>query len=368
MREVIDESLRLADTNEPFVIATVTRTKGSTPQKAGAKLLVRRDGSTVGALGGGCIEGEVWCLAKEILLERGAPLLRRYDLNEAFAARDGLVCGGTMCIFVDPILQPDAFKPFATEFARAYRGDSPVALATVVKSAGNQSKVGSKLLIRQDGSTIGSLGDPETDREASAIGGALAPYGGNKIFQTRDGREIFVEAYTPPPFLVLMGGGHVCKAVSRLAATLGFRVAVIDDRPEFANKERFPEAGDVVVAGFDKGLETIAVNPNTYIVVATRGHRYDDMALSSAVRTCARFVGLLGSKRKTIEIYKGLMQANVPMERLQEVRAPIGLNIGARTPEELAVSIMAEIIMIQNGGNGAPMKMDARYLGNLAIS
>ena len=367
MREVVEEALRLIGKNEPFVIVTVTCTRGSTPQKAGAKLLVRQDGSSAGTLGGGCIEGDIWCLAKEILHKQCGPLLRRYDLNEEFAARDGLVCGGTMYFFLDPILKPDYFKPFVTEIVQAYRGGSPVAMATVVNISNSQSNLGSKLLIKEDGSTKGSLGDPEIDHEASTIGRAIAPYGGNKIFQTRDGKEIFVEAYTSPPILVLMGGGHVSKAVSRLAATLGFRIYIIDDRPEFASKERFPEAEDVVVTDFDKGLEKIPMNPNTYIVVATRGHRYDDMALSAAVQTRARFIGLLGSKRKTLEIYKSLIQANVPLERLQEVRAPIGLNIGARTPEELAVSIMAEIVMIRNGGNGTPMKMDAKYLSTLVV-
>lgn len=363
--EVIEEALRLTERNEPFVMVTVTTTRGSTPQKAGAQLLVRWDGSSAGTLGGGCIEGDIWCLAKEMLHKQCGPLLRRYDLNEEFAARAGLVCGGTMYIFLDIILKPDNFKPFITEMVHASRGGSSVAVATVVSSPGNQSGLGSKLLIREDGSTWGSLGDPDVDHEASAIGSELAPYGGNTTFQAKDGSEIFVEGYTSPPTLVLMGGGHVNKAVSRLAATLGFRICVIDDRPEFAGKARFPEASDVIVADFDKGLEKIPIPFNTYIVVATRGHRYDDMALSAAIRTRARFIGLLGSKRKTIEIYKSLMQANVPQERLQEVRAPIGLNIGARTPEELAVSIMAEIIMIRNGGTGAPMKMDARYFGKI---
>src|SRR5574341_2055395 len=115
MREVIEESIRLMDKHEPFVIATVVRTRGSTPQKAGAKLLIRKDGSSIGTLGGGCIEGEIWYLATQILQEKGGPLFRRYDLNEEFAGRDGLVCGGTMYFFMDPILNPNYFKPFAQE-------------------------------------------------------------------------------------------------------------------------------------------------------------------------------------------------------------------------------------------------------------
>lgn len=365
MKEVIEEVLHLIDKNEPFVMATVVRTRGSTPQKAGAKLLIRQDGSSVGTLGGGCIEGEIWYLATQVLRERGGPLFCKYDLNEEFAARDGLVCGGTMYFFVDPILKPNYFKPFAQEIMRAYQRGQPVAIATVVNVPEGKSNLGAKLLVREDGSAHGSLGDEEKELEAVRIGKIIAAYGCNKSIEATDGMEIFVEGYTASPTMILLGGGHVNKAVSRLASTLGFRIYIVDDRPEFANKERFSEAEGVIVDDYSRALEKIPVNSNTYIVVATRGHRYDDMALAAAIRTPARFVGLLGSKRKTLEIYKNLLRENVPPERIQEVHAPIGLNIGALTPEELAVSIMAEIIMIRNGGNGASMKMNAKYLNKI---
>jgi xanthine dehydrogenase accessory factor len=139
----------------------------------------------------------------------------------------------------------------------------------------------------------------------------------------------------------------------------------VDDRVEFANKERFPEAETRVISDYSRGLENVSVNSNTYIVVATRGHRYDDLALAAAIRTPARYIGLLGSRRKTLEIYKNLLKEKVPPERLREVYAPIGLNIGAITPEELAVSIMAEIIVVRNGGDGMSMKMNTANLNTL---
>lgn len=366
MRKVIEEALRSMERGEPCVIATVVLTSGSTPQKAGTKLLIRQDGSGVGTLGGGCIEGEIWCLAKKILQEQVGPLFCRYDLNEAFAARDGLVCGGTMFIFMDPIVKTDHFKLFAQEIVTAYRGGPSVAMATVVNVPAGKSNLGAKLLIKEDGSVQGSLGNVNLEQEASSIGKTIVTYGGNKIFQAADGTEIFVDGFAAPPKLVLMGGGHVNKAVSRLAAALEFRIYIVDDRPEFANKERFPEAEGIVVADYSKGLEKVAVNPNTYIVVATRGHRFDDMALMAAIRTQARYIGLLGSKRKALAIYKNLLKENIPQERIEEVHAPIGLNIGAHTPEELAVSIMAEIIMIRCGGSGVPMKMNAECLSKLS--
>ncbi len=365
MKEVIEEALGLMEKGEPCVMATVIHTKGSAPQKAGAKLLIRKDGSCVGTLGGGCVEGEVWSLAKQLLNTQGGPLYRKYDLNEAFAARDGLVCGGTMFFFIDPLVNPGNFKSFAPEIIRAYRGEMPVALATVVNSPTGTPKLGSKLLIREDGAVQGSFDNRTLELETSAIGKTLAIHGGNRYFKTVDDTEIFVEGFTSPPTLVLIGGGHVNRAVSRLASFLGFRMYVVDDRIEFANKERFPEADTLVISDYSRGLENVSVNSNTYIVVATRGHRYDDLALAAAIRTPARYIGLLGSKRKTLEIYKNLLKEKVPPERLREVRAPIGLNIGAITPEELAVSIMAEIIMVRNNGTGMPMKMNIANLNTL---
>lgn len=366
MKEVINEALWLMEKGEPCVMATVIHTKGSTPQKAGAKLLIRKDGSCAGTLGGGCVEGEIWALAKQLLSIQGDPLCRKYDLNEEFAARDGLVCGGTMFFFIDPIVSPGNFKSFASEIVRAYRGELSVALATVVNSPMGRPKLGSKLLIREDGTVQGSFDNSELETETIAIGKTLAIHGGNRYFKTIDDTEIFVEGFTSPPTLVLIGGGHVNRAVSRLASLLGFRMYVVDDRLEFSNKERFPEAETIVISDYSRGLGKVPVNSNTYIVVATRGHRYDDLALAAAIQTPARYIGLLGSKRKTLEIYKSLLKGKVPRERLQEVHAPIGLNIGAIIPEEIAVSIMAEIIMVRNGGNGTPMKMNIANLNTIS--
>lgn len=362
MKEVIKEALRLIEKGEPCVMATAVHTKGSTPQKAGAKLLIRKDGSCVGTLGGGCVEGEIWSLAKQLFSVQGNPLCRTYDFNEEFTARDGLVCGGTMVFFLDPLIRTGNFPSFATEIVRAYRGGMSVALATVVNSPTEMPKLGAKLLIREDGTVQGSFDNSTLERETIARGKTLAMQGGNSYFKTLDDTEIFVEGFTGPPTLVLLGGGHVNRAVSRLGSSLGFRICVVDDRVEFANKERFPEAETLVVSDYCRELENVPVDSNTYIVVATRGHRYDDLALAAAIKTPARYIGLLGSKRKTLEIYKNLLRNKAPLERLQHVYAPIGLNIGAMAPEELAVSIMAEVIMVRNGGTGMSMKMDTAPL------
>ena len=187
-------------------------------------------------------------------------------------------------------------------------------------------------------------------------------HGKNKYVVTGSGAEYFVEAYTTPPQLVLCGGGHVSKSIAPLAKTLGFRVFVTDDRQEFANADRFPEADIIVAKKPEDALGELPINPNTFIVVATRGHRYDNVALAAAARTSAKYVGLLGSKRKIILIYEDLMRMGISNERIRELRAPIGLDIGARTPEEIAVSIMSEILMFRLGGSGSVMKLEGRLM------
>ncbi len=362
MKEVIEEAVRLAETEEPAVLATVVRTKGSTPQKPGAKLLVRKDGTGVGTLGGGCVEGDIWYAAKEILRRKGGPEFKDYFLNEEIAARDGLVCGGTMYFFIEPLWEPGEFLPFGREMMGAYESGNPVSVAMVVRSDSGRGVAGAKLLLREDGSTQGALGDPGLDGLALEAARRVADLGTNEHLITEDGTELYVEGFTTPPTLVLMGGGHVAKATYDLAVLLRYRIYVVDDRPEFANPERFPGAEDtVVVPDYARGLDQVPINANTFIVIATRGHWFDDLALEAAIRTPAKYVGLMGSTRKTILIYQRLAGLGIPAEKLRQVHAPIGLDIGALTPEEIAVSIMSEIVMFRHGASGGPMIMDDRY-------
>ena len=183
------------------------------------------------------------------------------------------------------------------------------------------------------------------------------------IFET--GAEYFIEAYTTPPQLVICGGGHVSKAISALAKPLGFRLFITDDRNEFANAERFPEADLIIQDTPENALPQLPINPNTFIVVATRGHRYDNTALLAAANTSAKYVGLMGSKRKTILIYEDLLLEGLSVERLKEIRSPIGLDIRARTPEEIAMSIMSEVLMFRLGGTGAPMKLEDKLMAKI---
>ena len=363
MKEVFEEATNQLNEKHPLVIATVVRTKGSTPQKPGAKLLVRNDGSGVGTLGGGCVEGDIWFAAKQLMKNRGSAETIGYELNEEIAAQDGLVCGGTMFFLVDPIYEKGQESLFLDEINSAYLGGEPVALASLVKTAPDiDAKLAGKLLIRSDGSVEGTLGADNLNSEAIKYGIELMAYGNSKYVRSETGAEYFVEGYTTPPRIILCGGGHVSRAIYTFAVNLGFNLTVIDDREEFANNTRFP-LGDVVVAeNSAEGFRSVEINKNTFIVIATRGHRYDHVSLEAALNTSASYIGLLGSKRKTILIYEELLSKGVSIDRIKDVRAPIGLDINARTPEEIAISIMAEILMIRNGGGGNEMKLDSNLL------
>jgi xanthine dehydrogenase accessory factor len=353
-----------------MVVATVVRTSGSTPQKAGAKLLVRADGSGVGTLGGGCVEGDIWFAASQLLKRGGTAEMRDYELNEDLAAQDGLVCGGTMYFLLDPVregVELEKVQEFNDEVIAAYEGGAPVAVASLMKvPEGSDLVVGSRLLIRENSSTSGSLGDEKLDASAVDEARKLMAMGKNDYVVADSGAEFFVEAYTTPPTLVLAGGGHVSKAISTIAATLGFRIFIIDDREEFSNSDRFPEAEQTVVSDYGSAFEKLPIGTNSFVVIATRGHRYDASATAAAMRTPASYVGLLGSKRKTILIFEELFSEGFTMEQVQSVRSPIGLSISARTPEEIALSIMAEIVGFRLGGDGGTLKLDDRLVQKAA--
>ena len=351
------------DANRDIVVATVVRTSGSTPQKPGAKLLVRRDGSGVGTLGGGCVEGDIWFAAQELLKRGGDAEMRDYELNEDLAAQDGLVCGGTMYFLIDPIREPQPFRDFAKLTVDAYNGGPPVAIVNVVDTGDpERTPVGAKMLVREDGSHEGNIG---TARETSTLvsrARQLMAMGKNDYFRFDNGLHCYIEAYTTPPTMVLIGGGHVSKAIAPVAKSVGFRLFVFDDREEFANFDRFPEADRVAVGDYRDGYEALPINTNSFIVIATRGHQFDDAALTGALRTPASYVGLLGSKRKTILIFEDLLATGFSADELRRVNAPIGLDLGGRTPEEIALSVVSEIVAFRLGGNGGSLKLSESLL------
>ncbi len=363
MESVFKAAVDELDDDKPMVVATVVRTSGSTPQKSGAKLLVRQDGSGVGTLGGGCVEGDIWFAAQELLKRGGDAELRDYQLNEDLAAQDGLVCGGTMYFLIDPIRESDPYREFAEHAVDAYAGGSPMAIVNVTAApSGSKVTVGAKMLVRENGETKGDLGNAVLEAMTVAKARDLMAMGKNDYLYLDDGTECYIEAYTTPPTLVLIGGGHVSKAIAPIAKSVGFRIFVFDDREQFANPERFPEADITMVGDYRDGFDKLPVNANSFVVVASRGHQFDDAAISGALRTPASYVGLLGSKRKTILIFEELIQNGFDPDELRRINAPIGLDIGGRTPEEIALSVMSEIVAFRLGGDGGSMKLQERLL------
>jgi xanthine dehydrogenase accessory factor len=249
--DIYEQIVQLRREGRRGAVATITNARGSIPSFRTAKMLVRDDGSIAGTIGGGCVEAEVWQAAREVM-EEEKPRSLTFNLNNNPKYDTGLVCGGTLEVFIEPVL--------------------------------------------------------------------------------------------PPALLYIFGAGHVAYSLYKVAATAGFEVTVIDDRESYANQERFPEAREVIADDFDAVTARLTLPEGSYIVIVTRGHRDDMRVLRWAVNMRARYLGMIGSKRKTISIYKELEKEGIPAEKFANVHAPIGLEIGAVTPEEIAVAIVAEMI------------------------
>ncbi len=270
--DVYEEIVRLRREGRKGALATIVNVRGSIPSFETAKMLVRDDGTFVGTIGGGCVEAEVWQAAKEVIASE-KPRTLKFDLNNDPKYDTGLVCGGTL--------------------------------------------------------------------------------------------EIFIEPVTPAPHLYLFGAGHVAFNLYKVARIAGFEVTVIDDRESYASRERFPEARDVYADDFERVTAQLAPGASSYIVIVTRGHRDDMRVLRWAVEQDARYVGMIGSKRKVIATYKELEQQGVASEKLHRVAAPVGLDIGAVTPEEIAVAIVAEMIAIHRRAEPSTPRM--RYYSDETV-
>jgi xanthine dehydrogenase accessory factor len=260
--DLFEEIVKMRRAGLRGALATIVHTNGSIPSYESSRMLVREDGSLAGTIGGGCVEAEVWAAAKEVM-QKEAPRKMVFNLNHEATYDNGLICGGTVEIFVEPIL--------------------------------------------------------------------------------------------PQPMLYLFGGGHVSMAVARAAASAGFGVGVVDDREAFANLERFPMAQEVFTS-YEDAFAKIQPNASSYLVIVTRGHKEDMRVLAWAVRTAARYIGMIGSKRKVLSVYKALELEGYRTEEMERVYAPMGIEIGALSPEEIAVSIVAELIAVRRNAENSTHK------------
>jgi len=343
-----------------YAVCTVVRTTGSTPQVVGAKMLVDDLGRITGTLGGGCVEGDAFDEARRVIGTSDGSL-REYELTEDLAWDTGLVCGGTMWISIEPgeraLRVGD--RELLGDLLAASTGGKPVALATLLRKRGRDLEPAGKLFVETDGRSGGTLGAATLDERARQAAADALRQGTARVAPLGDDGDLLVEPVLAKPRLVVAGGGHVGLALARMASQLDYEVTVVEDRSDFATRERFPDGVEVMCADMVEALSTMPIGWNTFIVIATRGHKLDSHCLRAAVRTPARYVGLLGSRRKTILVERMLRDEGVAEERIRSVRAPIGLDLGGRTPAEIALSILAELSAERYGGSGRPLRLSS---------
>jgi xanthine dehydrogenase accessory factor len=335
---------------ERMVLATIISSTGSTPVPPGAKMLLKA-GATIplGTVGGGCVEGDVLEESRRLLTGGKKSLIRRFTLTED-DIESGMLCGGTIDLLIEELSREESSVYTKLLLCREAGRDS-----VVVTLIGGGETVQGKFLIVPQAARFGA----ETLQPLRHAAGELPPsfeetLGAALGRETVEripmaGGEFIIEPVTGLQDLIIFGGGHVSKYVSRSAAMAGFRVTVVDDRPEYANRTRFPEAFRTVAVPFDESWKELQLKPASSIVIVTRGHKFDERVLERAVQTQARYIGMIGSKRKVIATFENLAGRGISRELLAKVHAPIGLDVGALTAEEIGISITAELIAVRRG-------------------
>ncbi|WP_409473779.1 XdhC family protein [Streptomyces sp. HC307] len=357
MLDIAEELNRWVAEGRDFAVATVVAVGGSAPRDPGAALAVDRDGTVIGSVSGGCVEGAVYDLCVQALQD-GETVRERFGYSGEDAFAVGLTCGGVIDVLVTPIASGD--RVFAAALSAAAQGE-PAAVARVAR--GPAGLLGSALFVRPDGTTEGGLGGhPELDRTAAAEARALLDSGRTGTVELSEdgshcpgGLTLFVESSVPPPRMIVFGAIDFAAALVRAGKFLGYHVTVCDARPVFATRARFPEADDIVVDWPHRYLRGTATDARTVLCVLTHDAKFDVPLLKEALRLPVAFVGAMGSRRTHADRNRRLREAGVSERELARLRSPIGLDLGARTPEETALSIAAEIVATRRGGTGVPL-------------
>lgn len=357
MEDVYAKAIELSGKKKPCVLATIIRLTGSGPRGAGTKFLILEDGSYVGTIGGGLLEARVLAAAKEVFANR-APMRLSLNLMGKDVAETDMICGGDVEIFLEPLSTEDQgqVQSFRKLLDIQKRGGSGLLVTVVNTDRGPKGRV-PRLFLLSGAEAIGSLPGLEAAAEEIAKNmPLLLKQREPRLFASKDdfggSVELFVEPVLADPILYIFGGGHVSAQIIPLASRVGFKVEVIDDRPEFADPAKFPDAAKVHLLPFEGVLDKVAVDESSYLVIVTRGHIHDKTVLEQCLRTRARYIGMIGSRRKKAMIYEKLLEEGFTKSDLDRVYAPIGLDIGAETPEEIAVSIVAELIQVRAGKEG----------------
>ncbi|MGC0416079.1 XdhC family protein [Embleya sp. AB8] len=362
MRELLDRLEEWYREGRPFALATVVSTLRSAPRDAGAVMAVTADGVALGSVSGGCVEGAVYELALEVL-EAGRPRTAAYGISDDDALMVGLTCGGTLEVYVEPV--DAAHYPEFPELIAALREGRPIVVATVVTTP-DPARLGARLLVGADEEGAGDdeCGPlPAALREVLAadrttlvrrVGDALIPV--EALGVARD-EIVFVRSYVPRPRLLVFGSNDYAVAVARAGALAGYRVTVCDARPVFATAQRFPGVDELVVDWPDRYLAGTRVDARTAICVLTHDPKFDVPVLVRALRLPVGYVGAMGSRRAHADRLVRLREAGVTEAELELLHSPIGLDLGARTPQETAIAVLAEIVQARHGGTARPLSL-----------
>jgi xanthine dehydrogenase accessory factor len=376
IRELLAELVAVLDHGRECVYCAVVETRGSTPQKAGAAMLVFPDGSQRGTLGGGCVEAEVKQRALQVFNQEGSkPEVFTFNLDDNYGWDDGLICGGRMAILADPLALSGNGPGGRRQQADAYyhrfqglvdQGHGCTEAAVTVEQAG--LAVGNRYLFDGEGRLVSQIigsAAPTDNAVPLQVTQNLTPL--EKRPRPAVHHGIAYLPVLPRITLLIVGGGHVGQAVARLAAEVDFDIWVLDDRAAFASRERFPAARRLIVGDIGAQLKELApeVSSSTYCLIVTRGHAHDEEALYHLAPTPAGYVGMIGSRRKIKLIYEDLLAKGMREEALARVQAPLGFDIGSQTVPEIAVSIVAELIARRNLGTTEAQnpKVNVRDLG-----
>ncbi|MBV9291383.1 MAG: XdhC family protein [Frankiales bacterium] len=353
MRDLVAQLAGWSADGRRFALATVVGVRGSAPRLPGASLAVRDDGEVIGSVSGGCVEGAVYDVATEVLAS-DEPRLETYGISDEDAFAVGLTCGGILDILVRPVDTGADFTALTTSITAG----EPVAVATVISG---EAPVAAQLVVWADRVT-GGLGRTGLDAAVSDDARGLLAQGqtgvrhyGPNGERRQDEVAVFIESFAPPPRMLVFGAIDFAAAVARIGKYLGYRVTVCDARPVFATEKRFPEADEVVCAWPHRYLADTEVDARTVITVLTHDPKFDVPLLEVALRTPAAYIGAMGSRRTHDDRIARLRAAGFTDDELSRLRSPIGLDLGARTPEETAVSIAAEMIGLRWGGSGRPL-------------
>ena len=384
MEDLWERAEELLAAGKPFVLATIIRTRGSVPREVGAKMVVPPEGQPFGTIGGGCGEGEVLRRAYPVLEQKLPPRIVQVDLTGDFDQDEIQVCGGVMDVALD-LWQPDEHRALAHTLVEATRARRPAALVTalgpvngiqpgtkICLSLGQDGQDGQERKDGKDGTSLTpavSITAETLKTLASSVSSgkpqlfAVSPQGEvreDAVVRKEDWPRIFVDVQMGVQTLLIVGAGHIAQPLCEIGAMLGFHTVVVDDRWAFANRERFPNAADIRVGPFEDVLNSLNINEQTFVVVVTRGHVWDETAVKTALKKNPAYIGMIGSRRRSKTTLERLVEQGYQPEDVARVHTPLGLDIAAETPAEIAVAIAAEIIRARRKGPADTLSLAAK--------